>query len=188
MSETRRWGQAWAQSSKENRKWRKEHKKGVNGCSSVWAREKEFVSRWIRGQFTLSAVRKKVGEGAGIEWRAEAFFHCQHGEQGHERRWGAVIPAAGKVPTKCPHPQPSQVSLSSWAFYSTRTPTVWNTVKKFAGFASSLFHLFREPILEHRGIVRKWLSWGPDVLKNGSSDSVLGAQINQDFSSQRLEN
>lgn len=50
------------------------------------AREKEFVPRWIRGQFTLSVDREKVGGGVGIGWRAEAFSHCQHGGQGDERR------------------------------------------------------------------------------------------------------
>lgn len=49
------------------------------------AREKEFVPRWRRGQFSLSADREKV-EGVGMGWRAEAFCQCQHGEQGHERR------------------------------------------------------------------------------------------------------
>lgn len=54
------------------------------GVLSV-AREKEFVPRWIKGQLTLSTDREEVGGAVGIGWRAEAFSHCQHGEQEDER-------------------------------------------------------------------------------------------------------
>lgn len=44
------------------------------------AREKEFVPRWIRGQFTFTADGEKVREGAGLgqrdTGRAEHFSHC----------------------------------------------------------------------------------------------------------------
>lgn len=46
------------------RRERKGYKKGEWVFLGV-AREKEFVPRWIRGQFTSAADREKVGEAAG---------------------------------------------------------------------------------------------------------------------------
>lgn len=147
-------------------------------CSQIDKGSVHFFSCGKLRHGKFSKTGKKVGEGVGRGWRAKAFSHCQHGEQGDERRWGVIL-AVGKVPpSPAKPPLPQQLGfLQHQDTYSVKNQ------KEVVWFCQLLVLPVLGTILEHRGVVRKWLSWSPDVLKNCSSDSVLGAQ-----SIQRLEN